>query len=166
MLVLSRGASLGMHARAKHRGPLTLWGGFGDGGGVQKRTTVKSMFRPFDEEYQLGHTLGTGGYAVVRMGVHKATGVKYAVKIMKVGAAPKDPARGTARVPRPGSCALDVLHRPARRSDSTSLLPHTDTEAGVRFFTPCYMCYMWARPTRVSPSPYSDEEVANRTIRV
>ena len=46
---------------------------------------VKSMFRPFEAEYELGDTLGTGGYAVVRVGVHRQTGVKYAVKIMKVG---------------------------------------------------------------------------------
>ena len=40
-------------------------------------------FRPFAEEYALEETLGTGGYAVVRRGVHRRTGDEYAVKVMK-----------------------------------------------------------------------------------
>ena len=43
-------------------------------------------FRPFAEEYALEETLGTGGYAVVRRGVHRRTGDEYAVKVMQVSA--------------------------------------------------------------------------------
>eukprot|EP00241_Pyramimonas_parkeae_P004398 CAMPEP_0114265770 /NCGR_PEP_ID=MMETSP0058-20121206/24152_1 /TAXON_ID=36894 /ORGANISM="Pyramimonas parkeae, CCMP726" /LENGTH=955 /DNA_ID=CAMNT_0001383003 /DNA_START=387 /DNA_END=3254 /DNA_ORIENTATION=- len=56
----------------------------------KKRNPLKSIFRPFDEEYSLGDTLGTGGYAVVRVGTKLATGEKFAVKIMKIGKAVLD----------------------------------------------------------------------------
>ena len=40
--------------------------------------------RPFEEEYDLGEAIGTGGFAVVRKAVHRATGVTYAVKTLRV----------------------------------------------------------------------------------
>ena len=52
-----------------------------------KSRAAKSIFRPFDAEYTSGETLGTGGYAVVKEATHIQTGIKYAVKIMKVRAA-------------------------------------------------------------------------------
>ncbi|KAK3237193.1 hypothetical protein CYMTET_52709, partial [Cymbomonas tetramitiformis] len=45
---------------------------------------VKNTFRPFTDEYELGDTLGTGGYAMVNVATHRATGKTYAVKIMKL----------------------------------------------------------------------------------
>ncbi|ACO61811.1 predicted protein, partial [Micromonas commoda] len=39
--------------------------------------------RPFEEEYDLGEAIGTGGFAVVRKAVHRATGVTYAVKTLR-----------------------------------------------------------------------------------
>ena len=43
-------------------------------------------FRPFAKEYLLKETLGTGGYAVVRRGVHQRSGEEFAVKVMQVSA--------------------------------------------------------------------------------
>lgn len=51
----------------------------------KKHAEIISIFRPFEDEYTVGRTLGTGGYAVVMEATHKATGQKYAVKIMKIG---------------------------------------------------------------------------------
>jgi len=51
----------------------------------EKGAELTSIFRPFEEEYTVGETLGTGGYAVVMKATHKATGQVYAVKIMKIG---------------------------------------------------------------------------------
>ncbi len=36
----------------------------------------------FDSEYILGHEIGGGNFSVVRLGTHKQTGEKYAVKIV------------------------------------------------------------------------------------
>jgi hypothetical protein len=44
--------------------------------------------RPFLELYDLGEVIGTGGYAVVRECVHKATGEKFAAKMMTVSESP------------------------------------------------------------------------------
>eukprot|EP00854_Cymbomonas_tetramitiformis_P013183 gene13183-15576_t len=45
---------------------------------------VKNVFRPFEEEYEMGETLGTGGYAMVNVALHRESGKRYAVKIMKI----------------------------------------------------------------------------------
>ena len=36
----------------------------------------------FKDKYELGETIGSGGYAVVNKGVHRQTGTPVAVKVM------------------------------------------------------------------------------------
>ena len=67
--------------------------------------------RPFEEEYDLGDAIGTGGFAVVRKAVHRATGVTYAVKTLRV---------------KPGGAGGDVL----RGGDDSDQI---DGGAGVDF---------------------------------
>ena len=42
--------------------------------------------RPFASEYEVGEAIGTGGFAVVRRAVHRATGETFAVKTLRVRA--------------------------------------------------------------------------------
>ncbi len=44
----------------------------------------------FDSEYILGHELGRGSYSVVRETIHRKTGEKFAVKIIKRAALPPE----------------------------------------------------------------------------
>ncbi len=37
----------------------------------------------FDSVYSLGHEIGSGNFSIVRIGTHKQTGEKHAVKIVK-----------------------------------------------------------------------------------
>eukprot|EP00959_Pyramimonas_sp_CCMP1952_P294288 6155686-Pyramimonas_sp.AAC.1 len=67
-----------------------LWSGLRSdnsptGKDAKENGAMTSIFRPFEEEYKVGETLGTGGYAVVMKATHKKTGQVYAVKIMKIG---------------------------------------------------------------------------------
>lgn len=58
----------------------------------------KSIFRSFQACYDmdLGPAVGTGGYAVVRRAVHRATGEIVAVKIMSLGRTPPSAQGGSS----------------------------------------------------------------------
>ena len=74
--------------------------------GLVSQQYARRNHRPFLELYELGRVIGTGGYAVVRECVHRATGERFAAKMMTVS---EDPASGGRDIDKQARTAAAAL---------------------------------------------------------